>query len=105
MLVFRFVDRKLIKFLLAGLINTAFVTSIQFIFYSFSHFIYCVSLVSCYIACGIITLFLKKYFKFINYKKSFQQDILYTILHFFSQQIFVFGEKKWILKKYLKYQI
>ena len=78
MLIFRFLDKKLIKFLLVGLVNTAVGAGVMFLLYNFGHFNYWFSSACNYIVGGIVSFFLNKYFTFTNYEKSFKQ-VLYFI--------------------------
>ena len=79
MLIFRYVDKKLIKFLLVGLINTAVGTGVMFLLYNLGHFNYWISSACNYIVGGIVSFFLNKYFTFTNHEKSLKQ-VLYFIL-------------------------
>ncbi len=79
MLIFQCVDKKLIKFLLVGLINTAVGAGVMFILYNLVNFNYWISSASNYIVGGIVSFFLNKYFTFKNHEKSLKQ-VLYFIL-------------------------
>ncbi len=135
----RFVDQKLLKFLLVGIINTIVGCGLMFLLYNVFNISYWISSVCNYIFGGICSFFLNKYFTFQNKQKSFKQVlffilnlalcyliayigakkliefllnstsfseknkgnialltgmILYTILNYLGQRIFVFAEKK-----------
>lgn len=79
MLIFQCVDKKLIKFLLVGLINTAVGAGVMFILYNLVNFNYWISSASNYIVGGIVSFFLNKYFTFKNHEKTLKQ-VLYFIL-------------------------
>ncbi|MBP5403025.1 MAG: GtrA family protein [Treponema sp.] len=73
----RFIDKKLLKFLLVGVINTAVGAGIMFLLYNAAHLGYWFSSACNYIAGGIVSFFLNKYFTFTNHEKSFKQIILF----------------------------
>lgn len=73
----RFVDEKLIKFLFVGLVNTLVGAGTMFLFYNLVHFNYWFSSVCNYIAGGIVSFFLNKYFTFANHQKSWKQVIYF----------------------------
>lgn len=77
MLFFRYIDKKLIKFLLVGLINTAVGAGIMFLLYNLAHFSYWVSSACNYIAGGTVSFFMNKYFTFQNSEKSPKQVLLF----------------------------
>ena len=79
MLIFRYVDKKLMKFLLVGLINTAVGAGVMFLLYNVGHFNYWISSTCNYIVGGIVSFFLNKYFTFTNHEKSLKQ-VLFFIL-------------------------
>lgn len=79
MLSFQYVDKKLMKFLLVGLINTAVGAGVMFLLYNLGHFNYWISSACNYIVGGIVSFFLNKYFTFTNHEKSLIQ-VLYFIL-------------------------
>ena len=77
MLLFQYVDKKLIKFLIVGLINTAVGAGVMFLLYNLAHFSYWVSSACNYIAGGTVSFFLNKYFTFQNHEKSPGQVLLF----------------------------
>lgn len=79
MQIFQYLDKKLIKFLLVGLINTMVGAGVMFILYNFGHLNYWISSACNYITGGIVSFFLNKYFTFSNHEKSLKQ-VLYFIL-------------------------
>lgn len=78
MQIFQYLDKKLIKFLLVGLINTMVGAGVMFLLYNFGHLNYWISSASNYITGGIVSFFLNKYFTFSNHEKSLKQ-VLYFI--------------------------
>lgn len=67
------------KFVLVGILNTAFGTIIMFVFYNFLHFSYWVSSASNYIFGSILSYFLNKHFTFKNTEKGFKVIIRFVI--------------------------
>ena len=60
MVSFQYVDKKLIKFLLVGLINTAVGAGVMFLLYNLGHFNYWISSACNYIVGGIVSFVLNK---------------------------------------------
>ena len=73
----RFLDKKLIKFLLVGVLNTIVGAGVMFLLYNLAHFGYWFSSVCNYIVGGVLSFFLNKYFTFVNHEKSIIQVIIY----------------------------
>lgn len=73
------IDQKLIKFLLVGVLNTLVGSGIMFLLFNVFNVSYWISSACNYIAGGILSFFLNKYFTFQNTRKSFKQ-IFYFIL-------------------------
>ena len=63
-------DKTFWKFIIVGVINTAFGSGIMFLFYNLFHFDYWVSSASNYIFGSILSFFLNKHFTFQNRDKS-----------------------------------
>lgn len=66
----KIVDKTFFKFILVGVINTAFGTSIMFIAYNFLGFGYWISSAANYILGSILSYILNKHFTFENKSKS-----------------------------------
>lgn len=64
------IDRKLVKFLLVGVINTLIGTAIMFGLYNLAHCTYWVSSAANYVLTSIVSFFLNKYFTFGSREKS-----------------------------------
>ena len=74
-----FFDRKLLKFLIVGIINTAFGSGLMFLLYNCFNFSYWISSACNYLFGGILSFFLNKYFTFQNNKKSIIQVLIFFI--------------------------
>jgi putative flippase GtrA len=57
-------DKKFLKFILVGIINTVFGSAIMFLLYNLAHWSYWQSSAANYIAGSILSFFLNKYFTF-----------------------------------------
>ena len=75
----RFFDRKLLKFLLVGVVNTLVGTFIMFGFYNLVHCSYWISSAANYILTSILSFFLNKYFTFQNTEQSERQVIRFVL--------------------------
>ena len=71
-------DRKLLKFLLVGVVNTLVGTAIMFGLYNLAHASYWVSSAANYILTSILSFFLNKYFTFHNQQKSISQVVRFA---------------------------
>lgn len=71
-------DRKLLKFLLVGVVNTLVGTAIMFGLYNLAHTSYWVSSAANYILTSILSFFLNKYFTFQNQQKSVFQVVRFA---------------------------
>lgn len=90
------------KFLLVGVINTIVGAGLMFLLYNVFHVSYWISSCCNYIAGGIVSYFLNKYFTFKNQAKSLKQILLfilnlalcYFIAYFLAKKIiyFVFSD-------------
>ncbi len=75
----KFLDKTFWKFIMVGVANTIFGTSIMFIFYNVFHFSYWVSSASNYIFGSILSYFLNKYFTFQQKEKSLKGVLLFAL--------------------------
>lgn len=66
-------DIEFLKFLLVGGINTLIGCGVMFLLYNFAHLSYWLSSATNYIAGGIVSFFLNKYFTFQNKEWSWKQ--------------------------------
>lgn len=73
------IDKKLIKFLIVGVINTLVGSGLMFLLYNLLGVSYWISSASNYIVGGIVSYFLNKYFTFQNKEKSLKQILLFII--------------------------
>lgn len=73
-------DKIFLKFLLVGLINTCVGAGVMFLLYNLAHCSYWLSSASNYVAGGIVSYFLNKYFTFQNRNSSLRQ-VCYFILN------------------------
>ena len=78
--ILKFIDKKLIKFLIVGVINTIVGAGVMFLLYNLAHCSYWVSSAANYVVGGIVSYFLNKFFTFQNKQKSFKQ-VLFFILN------------------------
>ena len=76
----QFLDKKLIRFILVGIVNTLVGSGIMFLLYNCLSIGYWISTACNYIFGGIVSFVLNKYFTFDNHKKAFIQ-ILFFILN------------------------
>ena len=67
----KLIDIKLGKFLIVGVVNTLIGAGLMFVLYNLAHWSYWVSSACNYIAGGIVSFFLNKYFTFKNKDRSF----------------------------------
>ena len=87
-------DEKLLKFLIVGFVNTFVGAGIMFALYNFLGCTYWFSSICNYIAGGIVSFFLNKFFTFKNNKKSISQVLLFIISILFCYLISYMGAKK-----------
>lgn len=74
------IDIKLLKFLIVGVINTLVGAGTMFLLYNLAHCNYWFSSACNYIAGGICSFLLNKFFTFKNTEKSLKQIIQFIIL-------------------------
>lgn len=72
-------DKKFLKFILVGIINTLIGSGLMFLLYNCFGISYWVSSAANYVIGGIFSYFLNKYFTFQNKQKSFFQIILFIL--------------------------
>lgn len=72
-------DKTFLRFVLVGVINTLFGTTIMFVFYNLFHFSYWISSAANYICGSILSYFLNKYFTFKNKSKDAKTFIKFVI--------------------------
>lgn len=73
------IDKKLLKFLLVGVVNTLVGTAIMFGLYNLAHCSYWVSSAANYILTSILSFFLNKYFTFQNRENSASQVLRFAL--------------------------
>lgn len=72
-------DKTFLKFVLVGIVNTIFGTSIMFVAYNFLHLSYWISSAANYILGSILSYFLNKHFTFQDKSKSMKTVLKFTI--------------------------
>lgn len=79
-LIEKFLDKTFLRFVIVGVINTVFGTTIMFVFYNVFHLSYWLSSASNYFFGSILSYFLNKYYTF-QYKERNLGVILRFILN------------------------
>lgn len=74
-----FIDIKLWKFLLVGVLNTIVGAGVMFLLYNVFNVSYWISSACNYVVGGIVSYFLNKYFTFKNNTKSVKQVVLFIV--------------------------
>lgn len=74
-----FLDSRFLKFLIVGVANTVFGCSIMFVLYNVFDISYWASSVCNYVAGGILSFFLNKFFTFQNREKSVRQAVFFAV--------------------------
>lgn len=87
-------DKKLLKFLMVGILNTIVGCGLMFLLYDCFGVSYWISSACNYIVGGILSFFLNKFFTFRNKQKSFKQVILFIINLALCYFIAYFAAKK-----------
>ena len=72
-------DQTFWKFILVGMINTVFGTTVMFVSYNFLHFNYWISSALNYILGSILSYFLNKHFTFQNKERSWRVVVRFVI--------------------------
>lgn len=78
-LIKKYADKKLLKFLLVGVVNTLIGSGIMFLLYNLSSAGYWVSSAVNYTAGGILSYFLNKHFTFKNKDRSRKQILVFIL--------------------------
>lgn len=73
------VDKKLLKFIIVGVINTVVGSCIMFGLYNLANCSYWMSSVANYVLTSILSFFLNKYFTFQNKERSWKQVVRFTV--------------------------
>ena len=97
----RIIDEKTFKFILVGIINTIFGTTIMFLCYNVFHFTYWVSSAANYVLGSVLSFFLNKYFTFQSLKRSWK-EIFRFILNILICYLVAYGIAKPIAYYLLK---
>lgn len=97
----KFFDKTFWKFILVGIINTLFGTTIMFVAYNVFHLSYWISSAANYILGSILSYFLNKYFTFQNKSKS-MKTVLKFILNISVCYLLAYGIAKPIAIMILK---
>lgn len=99
----KFIDEKLLKFIIVGVINTVVGTAIMFTLYNLVGCTYWVSSATNYFLTSILSFFLNKYFTFKNNDRSFMQIVRFA-LNIAVCYLLAYGIAKpavlWILSSY-----
>lgn len=74
-----FIDAKLLRFLIVGVINTLVGMAIMFGLYNLAGASYWVSSAANYILTSILSFFLNKYFTFQNHEQSWSQVLRFVL--------------------------
>ena len=75
----KFFDKTFIKFIIVGVLNTLFGTTVMFVCYNLFHLGYWVSSAANYILGSILSYFLNKHFTFENKEKGLKPILRFTI--------------------------
>ena len=75
----KIIDKKALKFIIVGIINTVVGTSVMFLLYNFAGVNYWISSASNYIVGSIVSYVLNKYFTFNNKEKSVKQIVKFVV--------------------------
>lgn len=99
-MITKLLDKTFWKFILVGIINTLFGTTIMFIFYNIFHFGYWFSSASNYVLGSILSYFLNKNFTFKNKSRDIKV-VLRFILNIIACYIVAYGLAKPLVKMIL----
>ena len=75
----KIIDKKALKFIIVGIINTVVGTSVMFLLYNFAGVNYWISSAANYIVGSIVSYVLNKYFTFNNKEKSVKQIVKFVV--------------------------
>lgn len=79
-LIKKLADKTFLKFMMVGMINTVFGTTIMFVFYNILDFSYEISSIANYFFASILSFFLNKHFTFKSKQKSLPEAIRFIII-------------------------
>ena len=74
-----FFNKTFLRFIIVGIINTVFGTTIMFLCYNCFNLSYWWSSAANYILGSVLSFFLNKYYTFSNKSKDYKQVILFTV--------------------------
>ena len=98
-----FTDKTFMKFVMVGVVNTIFGTTIMFVFYNLFHLSYWVSSASNYFFGGILSYMLNKHFTF-RYKEKGFASLLRFATNILTCYLLAYGIAKplmrWILSDF-----
>ena len=99
-LLHKFLDKTFLKFVIVGVINTLFGTTIMFVAYNVFHLSYWVSSAANYFFGSLLSYFLNKYFTF-NYKKDTIKSLIRFTVNILVCYLLAYGIARplaaWIL--------
>lgn len=72
-------DKTTLKFILVGIVNTLFGTTVMFVAYNVLHCGYWFSSAANYVLGSILSYFLNKYFTFRSKKRSWKEIIVFAV--------------------------
>ena len=75
----RWIDSTVLRFLLVGILNTLVGCGTMFLLYNFAHWSYWLSSAANYLAGGIVSFFLNKYFTFRKREWSWHQVVRFVV--------------------------
>lgn len=75
----RFIDSTMFRFLLVGIFNTLVGCGTMFLLYNLVGCSYWLSSAANYLAGGIVSFFLNKYFTFQNHERSWKQAVRFAV--------------------------
>ena len=89
----KFIDKTFLRFIIVGVINTLFGTTLMFVLYNVFNCSYWVSSASNYFFGSILSYFLNKYFTF-NYKKKSKKTIICFVFNITLCYLIAYGFAK-----------
>ena len=98
-----YLDASFLRFILVGIVNTLFGTTIMFVFYNVFHLGYWFSSISNYVLASILSYFLNKYFTFRS-KTSGWKSIMRFVVNISLCYLLAYGGAKpltkWLLSNF-----
>ena len=94
-------DKTFIRFIIVGVINTVFGTTIMFVFYNVFHLNYWISSASNYFFGSILSFFLNKYYTF-QYKERDWASVIKFIITIVVCYFIAYGIAKPLMRHLLK---